>query len=260
MSLFEHEPVPHKDPSEEEWNGWHLIFTENDRWNYRDAFGSEEISPRKAVFGSPQRLYQCRHDQEIPSDRCLDIEFRGPLIKQVSLFEEGFSRSVIRVTPRMSMLKETLKRQAQGGFEDEEIRETAETLVFELFRSIRKPEPSFPPVPISRPSEIAQAVQEYIQTHWHEKVSLADLSASAGLSRFHFIRVFKSATGQTPYGFLLRVRMKKAAEHLLETSLPVTTIAFESGFQDLSLFIQYFRRTFGLTPLKFRLLKEKKTE
>jgi AraC-like DNA-binding protein len=84
-------------------------------------------------------------------------------------------------------------------------------------------------------------------------LGLAELAASVGLSPFHFLRLFKRETGVTPHRFLIQTRIRRAIALLRETSRPVTDIAFDVGFGDLSNFINAFRREMGVSPRKYRL-------
>jgi AraC-like DNA-binding protein len=83
-------------------------------------------------------------------------------------------------------------------------------------------------------------------------VSLRDLARVAGTTPFQFLRLFKRETGVTPHRLLLRARLRRAVELLRATRAPVTEIALEVGFADLSNFINSFRRQVGCSPLRFR--------
>jgi AraC-like DNA-binding protein len=72
------------------------------------------------------------------------------------------------------------------------------------------------------------------------------------LSAFHFLRVFRRTLGVTPHQYLIRCRLRRAARLLLDDVLPVTTVAFEAGFGDLSNFVRTFGRAAGVSPQRFR--------
>jgi AraC family transcriptional regulator len=72
------------------------------------------------------------------------------------------------------------------------------------------------------------------------------------LSRYHFLRTFKSLTGITPHQWLLRARLRDAAQRLLTGRDPVREIALDVGFEDLSNFIRSFRAEFGVSPGGYR--------
>ncbi|SFW85159.1 AraC family transcriptional regulator [Amycolatopsis australiensis] len=96
-----------------------------------------------------------------------------------------------------------------------------------------------------------RAVQ-FIRDNHHLPLSLADMAAAADLSSFHFLRVFKAATGQTPYRFLTRIRVERACRHLERGELSVTEIAQACGFATPSRFASAFRAQLGLSPSAYR--------
>ncbi|HEX4382980.1 MAG TPA: AraC family transcriptional regulator [Myxococcales bacterium] len=93
---------------------------------------------------------------------------------------------------------------------------------------------------------------ERIESDFATPLPLAELSTEAGLSPFHFLRVFRRFTGTTPHQYLLDTRLRHAARMLLDSARPVTEIAYESGFADLSNFVRTFHRTIGSSPRDFR--------
>ena len=75
----------------------------------------------------------------------------------------------------------------------------------------------------------------------------------ARMSPYHFLRSFKATTGVTPHQWLLRARLRQAAGRLATTRAPVTDIALEVGFEDLSNFTRTFHAEFGASPRQYRL-------
>lgn len=78
------------------------------------------------------------------------------------------------------------------------------------------------------------------------------LAAQAGLSRFHFNRLFKSATGVAPSRYHISLRMDEAKRQLRETKKSVVEIALDVGYATPSHFAQLFRRETGLSPSDYR--------
>ncbi len=93
---------------------------------------------------------------------------------------------------------------------------------------------------------------KFIRDNHHLPLSLADMAAAADLSPFHFLRVFKTATGQTPYRYLTRIRVERACRHLERGELSVTEIAQACGFATPSRFASAFRAHIGLSPSAYR--------
>jgi AraC family transcriptional regulator len=97
-----------------------------------------------------------------------------------------------------------------------------------------------------------QTAVEFMRDSLHLPVSLADIAASAGLSPYHFLRVFRAATGVPPHRFLTRMRIDAARRRLEDSDLSVTEIALLCGFGSASQFSTAFRRETGMAPRTFR--------
>jgi AraC family transcriptional regulator len=91
-------------------------------------------------------------------------------------------------------------------------------------------------------------VAEFIDAHLEEKISLATLAKIAGLSRYHFARVFKQTFGVPPHRYHMVRRMERATNLLLQSTLLVTQIALRVGFRETSSFTRAYRRYAGVTP------------
>lgn len=96
---------------------------------------------------------------------------------------------------------------------------------------------------------------KYLETHFKEQINLNDLADSAGLSPYHFSRVFKKQMNCSPYQYLISYRINNAKKLLHNTNLSVQEIAFASGFNSPSNFIQVFKKHTNVSPKKFRELK-----
>jgi AraC family transcriptional regulator len=103
------------------------------------------------------------------------------------------------------------------------------------------------------PSRRVRQLEEYVRDNIAERLSLAAMSGVVGLSKRHFLRTFKEATGMTPHRFVLRLRMEEAKRRLIETNDAMTEVAFASGFGSSQQFATSFRSTTGVTPSTFRL-------
>jgi AraC-like DNA-binding protein len=101
-------------------------------------------------------------------------------------------------------------------------------------------------------SQTLERLFAYVHRSFTEPVTLEDAARAASLSKFYFTRFFKEHTGQTFHVYLSRLRVSRAEELLAETSLPVTEVAFVSGFTSLQTFNRVFRAYVGTTPLKYR--------
>ncbi len=97
--------------------------------------------------------------------------------------------------------------------------------------------------------------KNYILRNFQNNLNLSDIAHNAHVSPFHFSRLFKHFTAYSPCQYLLEVRLNHAVLLLKNTSLTVTEICFESGFNSLEHFIATFTGRYGTSPLKFRHLR-----
>lgn len=97
-------------------------------------------------------------------------------------------------------------------------------------------------------------VREYVETNIGGNVRLADMAASAGLSRMHFAAQFRLATGLRPHEYLLRRRIERAQEMLRDPRTALVEVALGVGFQTQSHFTTVFKRFAGITPHRWRRL------
>lgn len=95
-------------------------------------------------------------------------------------------------------------------------------------------------------------LHEYVHGRLDQDLRLDELAAIVGLSRFHFCVSFKRAAGQTPYEWLVHLRMERARELLAMRHLSIYQVALEVGYQTPSAFASIFRKTQGMTPSAFR--------
>ncbi|MBS7538116.1 helix-turn-helix transcriptional regulator [Ancylobacter lacus] len=95
-------------------------------------------------------------------------------------------------------------------------------------------------------------VVAFVDAHLARPIGLADMAQAAGLSRMHFAAQFRVATGQRPHEYLLRRRIERACQLLLETRTPLVEIALGVGFQTQAHFTTVFRRFVGDTPHQWR--------
>lgn len=91
-----------------------------------------------------------------------------------------------------------------------------------------------------------------MQRHLGGELDLDALAATANLSKFHFIRRFKSHTGHAPIQRFIQMKMQRACELLDSTDQAIKVIASEVGYQDPYYFSRIFKRTIGIAPQKYR--------
>ena len=101
-------------------------------------------------------------------------------------------------------------------------------------------------------SKIVDEVMEHIRGHYPESPSLAEISDRVRLSPNYLCSLFRKHTGQTILTFMNSIRMKKAEELLLGTTLSIKEIAKQTGFRSAHYFSRTFRHIHGASPSGFR--------
>lgn len=101
------------------------------------------------------------------------------------------------------------------------------------------------------PPSIA-ALTEYLAQNYSHEISLEDMAARCGLSKYHFLRSFKQYTGFTPYDYLNTLRIAQAKNLLADTDLPAYKIGQMVGFPGEASFIRLFKLKTGATPGAYR--------
>lgn len=104
-------------------------------------------------------------------------------------------------------------------------------------------------------STSVQKILKYVEEHYGERISLAQISESIYLSQSYVSTLFKKETGKKFSNYLQEVRMKKSRKMLLDTQLSIQEIAVRSGFFDAAHFSHVFKEWYGLSPLEYRKAK-----
>jgi AraC family transcriptional regulator len=100
-------------------------------------------------------------------------------------------------------------------------------------------------------TDAIRRVVERLKRKTHDFPDLASMAEMAGLSRFHFSRLFKAETGLSPVQFVERCRIEQAKVLIEAADLPLTEIAARLDFSDQSHFTKRFKKIVGSTPAAF---------
>jgi AraC family transcriptional regulator len=215
----------------------------------RDQHGTSLLSEGSYLLVNARRCFACSH-RHGEGDRCLSFRFEPELFARIA-HEAGAKPAFAhnRLPPLRDLSRLTARaRQGIGRPEimEEVAVELAGTAVGLAGRARRAPSP------IQHHGRLTEVLR-YMAAHSAAPHKLTGLAAMARMSPYHFLRTFRAVTGVTPHQWLLRARLREAAERLANTSTPVTNLALDVGFDDLSNFTRSFRAEFGASPREYRL-------
>ncbi len=103
-------------------------------------------------------------------------------------------------------------------------------------------------------SEVIAVAMGYINSHFGEELSLDDVAAFTGFSRYYFSRSFKRQTGYSFKDYLCQKRLQAAMDLLIQTNRSMRDVAVESGFGSVATFNRVFREKKGCTPTQYRAI------
>jgi AraC family transcriptional regulator len=205
------------------------------------------------MVGHPGDEYLCTHDQHDCGDECLSFQLSAELAESVAQGRPVWRTAHLPPLPELMVLGE-LAQSAADGASDLGADEMA-VLFVSKFSRIAAPQTRRTGEgadPSARHRRRAVEAALWIDAHAAEPVALERAAREAGLSPFHFLRLFARVVGATPHQYLVRSRLRRAARLLADEERPVTDVALEAGFGDLSNFVRTFRRAAGITPTGFR--------
>ena len=96
----------------------------------------------------------------------------------------------------------------------------------------------------------------YVREHYADPLTLDDMAAHCGYSRYYFSHYFKETTGMSFMDYLTAFRVERAAARMELTGETFTEIAYACGFQSIRTFNRMFRKYYQITPSAYRLLKK----
>jgi AraC-like DNA-binding protein len=208
-----------------------------------------ELVAGSILVGHPGDEYVCTHEHG-GGDECLSFHLAPALVEALGYRPEIWRSVCVPPLPQLMVLGELAQAVVEGTSDvglDELGMMLAERLAALLSgRQLRPAE--------ARPADRHRAVEAalWIDANAHEPIDLGSLAGMFRLSPFHFLRIFARVLGVTPHQYLIRSRLRRAARLLASDARPITDVALDVGFGDLSNFVRTFHRAAALSPRGFR--------
>ena len=242
---------PGEPPAAEAHQAWSLSYVKRGSFGCRCRGAHFELVPGSLLVGRPSDEYVCTHDHRDGGDECLAFFFAPELVDELAARQRRWQSGALPPLAELMVLGE-LAHAAATGQRDTGLDEIGLKLA-ERFVALREP-PAM--ATTQRAADRKRAIESalWIEAHSADPIDLNALAQRAGLSSYHYLRVFAAALGVTPHQFVVRSRLRHAARLLADEERSVTDIALDVGFADLSNFVRSFRRAAGVSPRGFRQL------
>lgn len=224
---------------------------------YQTTEGRSLLTAGSILLGNHGRCFQCGH-QHSTGDRCLSFHFTPDHWEEIAGAVPGKHKGrfdipglppAAALLPTTAML-ETARDLGRPAMEEVAL-EFAGT-VLGLASGVDRVAGNDRAIDERRVSDAIHRIEQSAHELEEGRLSLGALAREADMSRYHFLRVFRRLVGQTPHQYVLFLRMHKAAVLLRTTRAPLTTVALDAGFNDLSTFIRRFRQVMGISPGAYR--------
>jgi AraC family transcriptional regulator len=244
---------PRDRPFEEQHRTVCVAIVTDGSFRYRSVQGTAMLAPGALLLGNQGTCFECGHEHG-RGDRCLSFHYDGDFFERVLAALPGARRitfAACRVPPTPALARlvadaEALREEDNADAFGEMAMRLAGAAATLLAGDGRPREPSS-----GDERRVAAAIRR-IEDDCDGRIALDDLAREVGLSPYHFLRTFRAVAGMTPYQYVLRTRLHRAAIRLRVTSEQVSTIALEAGFNDLSTFNRRFKRIMGSSPQVYR--------
>jgi AraC-like DNA-binding protein len=210
---------------------------------------SFELVAGSILVGHPGDEYVCTHDH-VCGDECLSFFLSPELVDAIGDRAEIWQIGCAPPLPELMVLGE-LAQAAACGRSDIGLDEVGQAFASRFVEVVSgRPREAGPTAARDRRRAVETAL--WIDAHSHRQIDLERAAAQAGISPFHFLRLFSSVLGVTPHQYLVRSRLRHATRLLADDDTSITDVAYDVGFGDLSNFVRTFHRAAGVSPRRFR--------
>jgi AraC-like DNA-binding protein len=210
---------------------------------------SFELVAGSILVGHPGDEYVCTHDH-VCGDECLSFFLSPELVDAIGDRAEIWQIGCAPPLPELMVLGELAQASACGR-SDIGLDEVGQAFASRFVEVVSgRPREAVPTAARDRRRAVETAL--WIDAHSHQQIDLERAAAQAGISPFHFLRLFSSVLGVTPHQYLVRSRLRHAARLLADDDTSITDVAYDVGFGDLSNFVRTFHRAASVSPRRFR--------
>jgi AraC family transcriptional regulator len=228
--------------------GFSIAYVRAGSFGYRTQGRFHELVAGSLLIGYPGEEYVCTHDH-VCGDECLSFHFTDEAADALDTGADAWRAGALPPLPELVVIGELAQSAAAGG--ELGIDEAGVMLASRFLRvATGRPGANVAASGVDRRRAVEVAV--WLDENCCDAIDLESAAAEAGLSAYHFLRVFTSVLGVTPHQYLVRARLRRAARLLASQDRAITEVAYDVGFGDLSNFVRTFGRAAGVSPREFR--------
>jgi AraC family transcriptional regulator len=243
------EAGPGDAPFVEQHDSFSLAYVRTGTFGCRARGRAFDFVSGSILVGYPGDEYVCTHEHP-GGDECLSFHLAPALVEEIGFRAEIWRSVCVPPLPELMVLGELAQAAAEGNSETG-LDELGMLMVarFVAIVSGRQPGPAE-----ARAYDRRRMVEAalWLDANAYQPIDLDSAAAEFGLSPFHFVRLFAKVLGVTPHQYLIRSRLRRAARLLAGDSKPITEVALDAGFADLSNFVRTFHRAAAVSPRSFR--------
>lgn len=223
-------------------------------FQYKTDTGASLMYPGSWLLGNHAQCYICGHDHS-RGDRCIALHISPPYFAEVSA-SLGGTANFRFISPMLPATRRGLAFLAQARLiashpEGLALEEAVTGIVEMVVCHMSGEQPIRQRLSARDARRITDAIH-HVEDRFTEVLSLEDLASQAAMSKYHFLRTFRSVVGRSPHQYLLNLRLQHVAHRLTKSTGTIAQIALSCGFGDLSTFVSHFKRQFGESPSRFR--------
>ena len=253
-----HEIVCRAGPSdrafEERHDGFSVSAVVGGNFTYRSDSGRHLLYPGALLLGNNGACFECGHAHGI-GDRCISLNVHEDEFSEIAAAATSTSRfrfSAPSLPPSPKALPIIAQMEALSCAPPSLRSEELALQIIERVIAAMTGDRQSAAAPSGRETRRVIEAIRLVESDAGRPLELKAMAAVAGMSKYHFLRVFRRLTGMTPHRYLISARLRSAALALMSSRRPVIAIALDAGFGDLSTFNRTFRAVFGLTPTQYR--------
>jgi AraC family transcriptional regulator len=219
-------------------------------FGYRTRGRAYELVAGSVLVGHAGDEFECTHDHHVCGDECLAFHLSPEIVETIGDPTGVWRTGCVPPLAELMVLGE-LAQAAADGRNEVGLDEMGMLFAARFVEVVSGRKRGAPEVQ-ARDRRRAVEAALWLEAHSHQPIDLESAAIKAGLSPFHFLRLFAKVLGVTPHQYLIRSRLRCAARLLAGDGRSITDIALDVGFADLSNFIRTFHRAAGVSPRNFR--------